>query len=90
MHRFFLTLLLFPLLCLGAKAKESPPYVALVVESDPTSDDVQSYFKVTIRSGGADTPRSVQLRQKSDGTWLLWEQYLMADIKLPKSMDPWM
>ena len=36
MHRFFLTLLLFPLLCLGAKAKESPPYVALVVESDPS------------------------------------------------------
>ena len=62
----------------------------LIVESNPTSDDTKGYFKVTIRSGGADTPRSVQLRQKSDGTWLLWEQYLMADIRLPKSMDPWM
>jgi hypothetical protein len=62
----------------------------LIVESNPTSDDVQGYFKVTIRSGGADTPRSVQLRQKSDGIWLLWEQYLMADIRLPKTMDPWM
>lgn len=62
----------------------------LIVESNPTSDDAKGYFKVTIRSGGADTPRSVQLRQKSDGTWLLWEQYLMADIRLPKSKDPWM
>ena len=62
----------------------------LNVESNPTSDDTQGYFKVTLRSGGADSPRSIQLRQKADGTWLLWEQYLMADIRLPKSMDPWM
>ena len=62
----------------------------LILESNPTTDDTKGYFKVTICSGGADTPRSVQLRQKSDGTWLLWEQYLMADIRLPKSMDPWM
>ena len=65
------------------------PFV-LEVESNPTSDDVQGYFKVTIRSGGADSPRSVMLRQQADGSWLLWEQYLMADIRLPKSKDPWM
>lgn len=62
----------------------------LVTESNPTSDDVPGYFKITVRSGGADSPRSIQLRQKADGTWLLWEQYLMADIRLPKSRDPWM
>ena len=62
----------------------------LILESNPTSDDVKGYFKVTVRSGGADSPRSVELRQKADGTWLLWEQYLMVDIRLPKSMDPWM
>lgn len=62
----------------------------LVLESNPTSDDVQGYFKVTVSSGGADTPRSIQLRQKADGSWLLWEQYLMADIRLPKSKEPWM
>lgn len=67
----------------------SQPFT-LIVESNPTSDDVKGYFKVTIRSGGADSPRSVQLRQKADGTWLLWEQYLMADIRLPKSKDPWL
>ena len=67
----------------------SQPFT-LDVQSDPTSDDTQGYFKVTLRSGGADSPRSVQLRQKADGTWLLWEQYLMSDIRLPKSRDPWM
>ena len=67
----------------------SQPFT-LVVESNPTSDDTEGYFKVTLRSGGADSPRSVQLRQKGDGTWLLWEQYLMSDIRLPKSRDPWM
>ncbi len=67
----------------------SQPF-CLILESNPTSDDIQGYFKVTVRSGGADSPRSIQLRQKSDGTWLLWEQYLMSDIRLPKSKDPWM
>ena len=61
----------------------------LNVESNPTSDDTQGYFKVTLRSGGADSPRSIQLRQKGDGKWLLWEQYLMPDIRAPKSLDPW-
>ena len=66
----------------------SQPFT-LTVESNPTSDDVPGYFKVTIRSGGADNPRIVQLRQKGDGKWMLWEQYLMPDIRLPKSQDPW-
>ena len=61
----------------------------LNVESNPTSDDAQGYFKVTLRSGGADSPRSIQLRQHGDGRWLLWEQYLMPDIRPPKSRDPW-
>ena len=36
-------------------------------ESDPTSNATRGYFKVTIRSGGADSPWSVQLRQKAMG-----------------------
>ena len=65
------------------------PYT-ITIEAGPYADTNPGYKKLHIRSGGADTPRSVQLRQKADGTWLLWEQYLMADIRLPKSMDPWM
>jgi hypothetical protein len=29
------------------------------------------------------------LRQKGDGKWMLWEQYLLPDIRVPKSADPW-
>ena len=38
---------------------------------------------------GADNPREIVLRQKGDGQWLLWEQYLMVSIRQSKSEDPW-
>ena len=48
------------------------------------------YKKLDIRSGGADTPRSVMLRLKpSTRQWFLWEQYLLSQIRTPKSSDPW-
>jgi hypothetical protein len=46
-------------------------------------------MKLHIRSGGADSPREVVLRQKGDGQWLLWEQFLTVGIRQPKSADPW-
>ena len=64
------------------------PYT-IHVESNATSDDNPGYMKLTVRSGGADSPRSVMLRQKGDGKWMLWEQYLLPDIRIPKSADPW-
>ena len=42
-----------------------------------------------IQSGGADSPRYVQLRKAKDGKWYLWEQFLLADIRQPESADPW-
>ena len=64
------------------------PY-SVTVESNAYSDANQGYMKLLIRSGGADTPREVQLRMKGDGQWLLWEQFLLPDIRKPKSADPW-
>ena len=64
------------------------PY-SVTVESNVYSDANQGYMKLLIRSGGADTPREVQLRMKGDGQWLLWEQFLLPDIRKPKSADPW-
>ena len=40
-------------------------------------------------AGGADNAREIVLRQKGDGTWLLWEQVLLLSIRQPKSADPW-
>jgi hypothetical protein len=64
------------------------PYT-VTVESNAYSDANKGYMKLLIRSGGADTPREVQLRMKGDGQWLLWEQFLLPDIRKPKSSDPW-
>ena len=64
------------------------PY-SITVESNAYSDANKGYKKLIIKSGGADTPREVQLRMKGDGQWLLWEQFLLPDIRKPKSADPW-
>lgn len=64
------------------------PY-SITIESNAYSDANKGYKKLLIRSGGADTPREIQLRQKGDGQWLLWEQFLLPDIRAPKSADPW-
>lgn len=64
------------------------PY-SITIESNAYSDANKGYKKLLIRSGGADTPREIQLRQKGDGQWLLWEQFLLPDIRVPKSADPW-
>lgn len=61
----------------------------LTVEAGPYADANPGYKKLHIRSGGADNPREVVLRQKGDGQWLLWEQFLLVSIRTPKSADPW-
>ncbi len=66
----------------------SAPYT-ITVEAGPYADANSGYKKLHIRSGGADNPREIVLRQKGDGTWLLWDQFLMVGIRQPKSQDPW-
>lgn len=64
------------------------PYT-ITIEAGPYADANPGYKKLHIRSGGADNPREVVLRQKGDGTWLLWDQFLMVGIRQAKSEDPW-
>ena len=61
----------------------------LTVEAGPYADANPGYKKLHIRSGGADNAREIVLRQKGDGTWLLWDQFLLLSIRTPKSADPW-
>ena len=61
----------------------------LTFEEGLYADMNPGYKKLRIRSGGADNPREVVLRQKGDGTWLLWDQFLMVGIRQAKSEDPW-
>ena len=66
----------------------SLPYT-ITIEAGPYADAYSGYKKLHIRSGGADNPREIVLRQKGDGTWLLWDQFLMVGIRQAKSEDPW-
>ena len=64
------------------------PYT-VVVSENPYSYQEQSYAQLFIRSGGADSPRPVKMRQAKDGKWYLWEQFLLSDIRPPESSNPW-
>jgi hypothetical protein len=64
------------------------PYT-LTIEAGPYADANPGYKKLHIKSGGADNAREIVLRRKGDGTWLLWDQFLLVGIRTPKSADPW-
>lgn len=63
------------------------PYRITVFDS-PYSYQSEGYATLYLRSGGADSPRSVQLRRKGD-QWMLWDQMLLSDIRTPAKDDPW-
>ncbi len=66
----------------------SEPYT-IAVSENPYSYQDQGYAKLYLKSGGADSPRAVQLRLAKDGKWYLWEQFLLAGIRAPESSNPW-
>ena len=64
------------------------PYTIIVSES-PYSYQNEGYATLYISSGGADSPRSVQMRKAKDGKWYLWEQFILVGIRQPESSNPW-
>ncbi len=65
------------------------PYTITFFEN-PYSRSNEGYLTLHVRSGGADSPRQIKLRQKaSTGQWFLWEQFLLSDIRTPVAADPW-
>ena len=72
-------------------ANDYTPDVPFTVtfEAGPYADANRGYKKLHVKSGGADSPREIVLRQKSDGTWALWDQFLMVSVRDPRSADPW-
>lgn len=69
----------------------SEPYTITVFENPYSRTQIaEGYLTLHVRSGGADSPRQIKLRQKpSTGQWFLWEQFLLSDIRKPVSTDPW-
>lgn len=65
------------------------PY-KIIISTVPTSFAEEGYAQLYLRSGGADSPRPVKMRQKpSTGEWFLWEQMLLSQIRMPVFKDPW-
>ena len=64
------------------------PYT-IEVKENPYSYTNEGYATLYVTSGGADSPRQVQLRLAKDGKWYLWEQFLLADIRKPESTNSW-
>jgi len=54
----------------------------------PNSFQDEGYANLYLRSGGADSPRSIKLR-RANGKWYLWEQFVLVGIREPKSKNPW-
>ena len=65
------------------------PYTVKVISNQYSKLEGGNYMQLWIHSGGADSPRSVTLRKTGGGTWYLWEQNLLSDIRIPKSQDAW-
>ena len=64
--------------------------LTIEVFDSPYSAVSDGYLTLYLCSGGADSPRQVQLRNKpSTGQWFLWEQMLLSGIRIPKAEDPW-
>jgi hypothetical protein len=63
----------------------SQPYTITVSENPYP----YPFAKLSIRSGGADSPREVLLRLAADGKWYLWEEFLLVGIRAPESSNPW-
>jgi len=66
----------------------SEPYT-ITVSDNPYSYQDEGYATLHLKSGGADSPRQVKLRLAKDGKWYLWDQMLLADIRVPAEQDPW-
>ncbi len=64
------------------------PYT-IVVSENPYSYQNDGYATLYITSGGADSPRSVQMRKAKDSKWYLWEQFILVGIRQPESVNPW-
>ena len=63
--------------------------LTITISENPYSYAEEGYAKLFIQSSGADQARPIQLRQKGKEQWFLWEQFLLASIRIPKEEDPW-
>ncbi len=67
--------------------RPNEPY-RITIFSNPYSFQNEGYATLHVRSGGADSPRQIQLRRKGN-QWFLWDQFILVGIRTPASQDAW-
>lgn len=69
--------------------KPKVPY-QITVSSNPYSFPEENWATMHVKSGGADSTRTIKLRKKpSTGQWFLNEIQCLSDIRIPTAEDPW-
>lgn len=64
--------------------------LSITVFDNPYSYQEDNYANLFVQSSGADAPRSIKLRKKpSTGEWFMIDNFLLSDIRIPTSQDPW-
>ncbi len=66
----------------------SMPYTISLARRDDTA--ASGRISVFMRSSGADSARYIRMRLKpSANQWFIEEQFILSDIRIPKSQDEW-
>ena len=64
--------------------------MTIAIYENPYSFDNENWATLWVKSGGADSMRSIKLRKKpSTGQWFLNDIQCLSEIRLPKEADPW-
>ncbi len=63
------------------------PYTIQVFD-DQLSYVSKGHANLNVRSGGAESPRKINLRKGEDDKWYLWEQFVLVGIQEPPEKKP--
>lgn len=58
--------------------------LTVIFESRPSYKDDEGYFTLFIQSSGTDSLREIRIKKQDDGLFVLWDQFLLADVRSPK------
>lgn len=68
----------------------TPSYpLMIIVKANEQSFAEEGYATLYLTSSGASSPRPLRLRERTDGSWALDEQFLLGDIVPPQKENPW-
>jgi hypothetical protein len=64
--------------------------LTLTLFAHQSDQDHPAYCTLSVRSGGASEERIIRLREREDGSWASWEDFLLGEIVAPRKDNPWL